>query len=467
MITDYRGKRVTVMGLGRFGGGVGVAQFLAQHGARVTITDLRSEEELSDSLAALDDCPLAGVHLDRHHEEDFTSADLIVASPAIPSENHFLQIARTAGVAVSSEMNLFWKHNRGQTIAVTGSNGKSTTTALTHGLLKAGGVRSHLGGNIGISLLPIVEEIDVSDYVVLELSSFQLQALASERPQPDVAIVTNLSPNHLDRHRTMAAYRRAKQSLLNWQHSEQLAILNGEDNDVSSWPTRCRRMIFSESDTGEQGIFREGEGVVFRDEHNEISLPLGDWLTLPGKHNFQNAMAATCSALACGISPSAIERGLREFQPLPHRLQCVGEAEGRRFFNDSIATTPESVAAALESFSEPIVLLAGGYDKEIDLSEFARLIGKRCKAIALIGQTAPSLAESLKKDSSAVFRCCSSLEEAFNWGVEQSAAGDVVLLSPGCASYDWFGDFRERGAVFSALVQAMSVCKASGNMKKM
>lgn len=462
-MADYRGKKVTVMGLGRFGGGVGVVQFLASRGARVTVTDLRTTDELTDSLAELDGFPLAALHLGGHSEADFTEAELVVVNPAVPRKNRFLKIARDTGATLTSEMNLFWQHNRGKVVAITGSNGKSTTTALTHAMLHAGGVRCHLGGNVGISLLPVVDEIGPNEYVVLELSSFQLEDLARLRPQPDVAIVTNLSPNHLDRHGTLEAYRDAKQSLLAFQRPEQFTILNADDADVAKWTTRGQQLVFGESDHGQAGIFREGNQAVYRSGELETSLPLGEWLKLPGAHNFQNAMAAACCTLALGVSSSAIEAGLQNFQPLPHRLQLIVEHAGRRFYDDSIATTPESVAAALDAFSAPIVLLAGGYDKGVDLTNLARLIGERCKAVALMGQTAGTLDNHLRSSRNAgtVHRCCGSLQESFQWAVDQSTPGDVILLSPGCASYDWFSDYRERGHAFAKLTMAWRVGKSA------
>ncbi len=451
-MNDYQGKRITVMGLGRFGGGVGAVRFLAAHGARITITDLRPESELADSLAELRDAPIAALHLGEHREADFSEADMVVVSPAVPRTNRFLKIARDAGVVVTSEMNLFWQHNRGRVVAVTGSNGKSTTTAMIHAILAADGRRCHLGGNIGRSLLPIVDEIGSDDIVVLELSSFQLEDLAPLKPQPDVAVVTNFTPNHLDRHGTLDDYRRAKQYLLAWQRSDQLAILNGDDADVTQWSTAARRLYFTARASDRHGIYGEKGDAVFCDGDKRLRFSLSGWLTLPGAHNFQNAQAAACCGLALGVSVEALESGLRSFQALPHRLQFVGEHGGRRYYDDSIATTPESVAAALDAFDGPVVLLAGGYDKGIDLTDFARMIGRRCKAIALLGQTGPRLQSVLQDDSTAAFRLCENLEEAVWWCHTRAEAGDVVLLSPGCASYDWFCDFRERGRVFTELV---------------
>ncbi|MEX1231854.1 MAG: UDP-N-acetylmuramoyl-L-alanine--D-glutamate ligase [Planctomycetaceae bacterium] len=454
-------KRYTVMGLGSFGGGIGAVRFLLDQGARVTLTDQRPAEQLAESLAQIDVSRLEGLTLGKHDPADFTSADAVVVNPAIKRDHPLLELARREGVPLTSEMNLFWRHNPGRVLAVTGSNGKSTTTAMVHAIMSATGRRCWLGGNIGRSLLAVVDEISPDDWVILELSSFQLHDLDRIGQSPDVAIVTNFSPNHLDWHGTLDNYRHDKQTLLRWQMRHQTAVLNFDDADVRTWPTHGRRFGFGTSaTTDEPGIFVDGDGVRYRDERREFQFPLREWVSLPGLHNLQNAMAAVCAALSVGVPLDAVERGLRSYQPLPHRLQFVAEAAGRRFYNDSLATTPESAMVALESFNQPIVLLAGGYDKQVDLGEFARAIGRRTKAVALMGQTATALGSALP-NSSPARRIGADFRDAFDWAVSQSAAGDVILLSPGCASYDWFRNFADRGEQFAALVEEYKVAKES------
>src|SRR5579872_690274 len=463
MPTDFRGKRVTVMGLGSFGGGVAAVQFLARQGALVTVTDLKSAGELSASLAEIADCPGVERHPGEHVDDDFRDADLVVGSPAVPKDSRYLQLARDAGVGVTSEMNLFWERNRGRTICVTGSNGKLTTTVMIHGLLSMGTQKAWLGGNIGKSLLPVVDEIQSDDWVVLELSSFQLEDLAVLKPNPLVAVVTNFTPNHLDRHGTVEAYRAAKQNILRWQTDDRFAVLNQSDRDVSTWRTSARKLWFGREDEGRQGMFAVGfdtykRRALYRFGPREQVLPLGRWLSLPGMHNFQNALAATCTALLLGSSPSQIETGLTRFEGLPHRLELVAEKAERRFYNDSKATTPEAALLAVEAFRSPVVLLAGGYDKSIDLTELARgIVSRRVKGVALLGQTAEKLKELLRQfdaEGSVPAKIHVTLEAAFQWAVAQSAPGDVVLLSPGCASYDWFPNYEARGEEFTRLAQA-------------
>ena len=435
---DYRGRRVTVMGLGAFGGGLGAVRFFAERGAALTVTDQRSETALAASLKELRDLSGIRYRLGGHEEADFLTAELIVVIPAVPRDHVLVLRAQSAGVPLTSEMNLFWQHNPAPVLAVTGSNGKSTTTAMLHNIISQSSRRTWLGGNIGNSLLPSVDNIRADDVVVLELSSFQLTDLDRLQVSPRVSVVTNFSPNHLDWHPSLEHYRWAKQTMLRYQNPNDVVVLNADDPDVHKWPTRGLRHLF-------------GSDPAFS------RWPLADWVTLPGRHNLANAQAATSAAAAWGATDEHIERGLRTYQALPHRLQFVGEAAGRKFYNDSLATTPESAIVGLEAFSEPVVLLAGGYDKQVDLTAMARSIAERAKAVALMGTTAAQLKRLI--ESTPDGRCITSepladFTTSFAWAVGQTLPGDVVLLSPGCASYDWFRNFADRGEQFTAAAKA-------------
>lgn len=467
MQTDFHDCRVTVMGLGSFGGGLGAVQFLVERGAIVTVTDLRREDQLLETLGQLDGTPPYALHLGGHRESDFTDADLIVVNPAVPQDCPFLKLARDSGVPMSSEMNLFFQFNRGRTIGITGSNGKSTTTAMTHAILQAAGKRSWLGGNIGKSLLPGVSQIGIDDWVVLELSSFQLEHLNEIHRSPDISIVTNFSANHLDRHGTLDNYRDAKQTILRWQTKSSIAVLNQDDQDVSCWPTAGRRLCFGLSDSGAEGLFAiSAEQSLFRFEGQERLVPVQQWLNLPGIHNVQNALGATCAALATGIAEAAVESGLRGYRALPHRLELVADVDGRKFYNDSLATTPESAIVALAAFECPIILMAGGYDKGSDLSEMARAMAQKpVKAVALMGKTGPlleQLLDAFDPEKKVKRELAADFQSAFQWAVRQSSPGDVIVLSPGCASYDWFRNFADRGAQFRNLAERYASNDAPG-----
>jgi UDP-N-acetylmuramoylalanine--D-glutamate ligase len=395
-----------------------------------------------------------------HDLSDFTNADLLVVNPAVPRDSPFLQRAIDSGVLLTNEMNLFWLHWNGRIVGVTGSNGKSTTAALIHALLCAGRIRCRLGGNIGVSLLPDVDAIGPDEWVVLELSSFQLAELNHLRRSPSIAIVTNFTPNHLDRHSTLEEYRAAKQTILRWQGVDDLAILNDDDPDVRGWPAAGRRLYFGASVEGRPAARVAAGHVVATIDQRTCEIDLRDHTRLPGCHNSRNVAAAALAALACGADTSTIEDGVRSFPGLPHRLQFVAEIGGRRFYNDSKATTPDAVLAALAAFdhNQRLILLAGGSDKGVDLTPLGAAIARRVAAVALLGETAPALERAIRATTSAPPRLLrpASLAAAFAWAVDQSQSGDVVLLSPGCASHDWFASYEDRGDQFTAFVRRLA-----------
>lgn len=460
----WAGRRVTVMGLGLFGGGVAACRHFAQRGARVTATDLRSAEELRESVQALDDLPIT-FRLGGHWDEDFRGADLVVASPAVPPDSPYLALARAAGADIETEVGLFLRHCSAPVVGVTGTNGKSTTAALVAEVLRARFGKVWLGGNIGRPLLGEVDSIDPQYRVVLELSSFQLEYLGAAGYSPPIAVVTNLSPNHLDRHGSMANYIAAKQHILAHQGATDVAILNADDPEVRRWSARTpgTSLLFSAQQRVSAGCYLDGDRVVAI--HGCVtrtsSKPLRPKLL--GEHNVPNVLAALTVGLALGVElDSGMERACR-FQGLPHRLELVGEVGGVRFYNDSVATTPESTLAALSAFSEPILLIAGGKDKGIDYTGFAREVARRTRTVVLLGAIAPKLAQLIGDHLPKVGSTTSSIGGPAVHVVESLAEavaqvrgaarpGDVVLLSPGCSSLDMFRNFEERGKVFRKLV---------------
>ncbi len=469
-LTQIDGKRVTVCGLGGFGGAAAAVRFLVERGATVRVSDQRSSDQLIGTLAELSNLKGVDWRFGEHCWSHFSDADLVVLNPAVPPHHPIVQQLKDAGIPLTSEMNLFWSLNRGRVIAVTGSNGKSTTTALIHSILQASGQRCWLGGNIGRSLLPHVDEIAVEDWIVLELSSFQLHMLDRIRARPDIAVVTNFAPNHLDWHGTLDDYRFSKQTILRWQTSDDFCILNGDDADVAGWPRSSHPTFVFTSPPGELlpggdagRAWLDESGTAHISRRNQIpkvqEFPIGEWCTLRGLHNLSNVLFSLSAAQLAGATEAAIQIGLEQFEALPHRLQFVGEFEGRRFYNDSISTTPESTMAALDAFDEPIVILAGGYDKQVDLASLAVKIAERAKAASLLGQTAAVLKTGITTANARLpVAACSDFENAFTWAVEQSSPGDVILLSPGCASYDWFQSFVDRGDQFCQLVQQAGRC---------
>lgn len=462
-LSAYDGMHVTVMGLGRFEGGVAAARFLTQHGAVVTVTDVLSAEELTDSLDMLSDLPIARFALNGHPDDVLADCQLLVVNPAVRPNHPLVALAKARQIDVTTEIQLFLRHCPASVIAVTGSNGKSTTTALIHHLLLHANPdfegRVWLGGNIGISLLDQIHLIQPQDIVVLELSSFQLHLLADTRFRPSIAVLTNFSPNHLDWHGSEVNYRKAKQAIFDNQTSDDAAIIPDDTHPEShsehaSWRVRGGRSRFGLIDHGDDGAFLEDGMLILRNHVFEDAIRFKVPPQLPGKHNQRNIAAAACAAWLAGADSAQFSAALQTFQPLPHRLQLVAEHANRQFWNDSIATTPESAMMALHVFPGRIILLAGGYDKGQDLSAFAAEIKFRVAVVVLMGQTAPILQQLLMNEPGELeIRIATDFRDAFRSAVAFSQEGDIVLLSPGCASYGWFQDFRERGDLFSALAR--------------
>ncbi|MCA9065908.1 MAG: UDP-N-acetylmuramoyl-L-alanine--D-glutamate ligase, partial [Planctomycetaceae bacterium] len=435
--------------------------FLAQAGADVTVTDLRSARQLSSAIEDLADLPQIRFVLESHPESLFGECDLLVVNPAIRPDHPLVQFARERGALITTEIDLFLRNCPASIVAVTGTNGKSTTSALISHLLRSCdqkiGRRTWLGGNIGISLLSDLPQIQAKDIVVLELSSFQLEFLRHQAFAPDIAVITSFSPNHLDWHRDLAEYQSAKQVLLNSQTREQWAILPEENSTEppteSGWRVRGRCLRFGLKDHGESGAFLQSGQLILRREHprlEEDAIRFRIPAQLPGPHNHRNLAAACAAAWLCHVPIDGIARAVASFEPLPHRLQLVAEKHGRRFYDDSIATTPESAIAALQSFPSSIVLFAGGYDKKQDLSALAGQIHRSVRVVGLMGATADGLEWELKQlqeRSDSRFPIIvrgPDFGSVFRRTMKQSQPGDTILLSPGCASFGWFRDYRDR-----------------------
>ncbi len=421
------------MGLGCFGGGVAAARWLARQGAVVTVTDLADEHTLADSLAALAGEPIAAFHLGEHPENDFRRVDLVVVNPAVRPGSPLLEIARDSSAQLSSEIELFMEASPAPIIGVTGSNGKSTTAAMIAAILKADGRKTWLGGNLGGSLLDRLDRIGPDDWVVLELSSFQLWHLGCEAPLPQIAVVTSCSPNHLDWHPSYEHYVAAKQRILTGQTPDGLAVLNTHDAQFGTW-----------------GRLVQGR-----------QLPLaakGDIpeLAVPGEHNRLGAALAATAATGAGCGQEAIMRGLASFRGLPQRLEQFAVVDGRRFYNDSAATTPESTVAALESLDEPVWLLAGGGDKGCDFEGLTGALAENARGAAFFGEICGVL-QSWATVRIQAFDCTTTdtMTEALDWCWTRSRSGDAILLSPACPSTDQFRDFRQRGEKFVELVRAL------------
>jgi len=428
-----RGKRVTVAGLGRFGGGIGVTRWLVSQGAAsVLVTDKAPAETLADSIKQLEGLPIEFRFKDQR-EEDFARADLVVASPAIPPSNPLLQAAQAAGVPVTTEIRLFVERCPATIFGVTGTKGKSTTTTLL-GLMLAAKFKTWVGGNIGKSLLDDLPNIDKTHLVVLELSSFMLEHLGHMKWSPHIATVTMMATDHLDWHGSADAYVNAKRNIIRFQRPDDIAVLNEESELAKSFAAETQARIVHFGLRGRKPFE----------------------LILPGIHNQLNAQGAFATASVVGISWDEAQAAIKDFPGLPHRLQLVHEHNSIRFFNDSIATIPESAIAALNSFpSKTVIQIVGGSKKkDPPIIDLCAALCERAKAVLCIGETGPKIAETMAKSTSptcaAVYQC-GDLATAMNEAKNIAIGGDVVLLSPGYASYDQFVNFEERGDRFTTL----------------
>jgi len=448
------GKKVLVMGLGRFGGGIDVVRFLHKAGAAVTVTDLSSKDKLTESINQLKDCHRINFLLGGHQKSDFENADIIIANPAVPPGNEFLQIARKNKKLVTSQIEIFFQLCPAKIIGITGSNGKSTTAALTVHLLKnvsdeQRATSNHnvwLSGNIGNQpMLMLLDDIEPDDLVVLELSSFQLEQLAQIKKAPHVSLLTNLTPNHLDRHKTFENYCSAKENIFKFQKLDEnnpaVSIFNAEEKKANQWFEKYNNV--------------PGR-ICLKFSADDVTDDIKNCFELPGRANLANLAAAVAIVKYFGLDEEQIKKTLPAFKALPHRLQLVAEKNGICWYNDSKATTPESTIVALESFDKPIILIAGGFDKNIGFDSLGLEIAKRAKAAILIGRTAPKIASAIRV-SSIVHQVTKilfvdSLADAVTAARNLAERGDIVLLSPACASYDMFENYEHRGYEFSRLV---------------
>lgn len=446
----YQNKRVVVIGAAR--SGIAAARFLAARGAQVTISDSRSGSALDAARSQV------GAHAVTWEEggnrpETARAADLVVVSPGVPRENAALQAAQAAGVEVIGEVELAARHLRGPLVAITGSNGKSTTTVLTGEILRASGKQVFVGGNLGTPLIEAAEQ--PLDVVVAEISSFQLEWVRAFRPQ--VAAFLNISPNHLDRHSSFEEYLGCKLRLLSQQDEAGVSIYNAGDPTVATRAPaviRGRALAFSSGEgAGLAGRIEAGALVLSLDGAEE-RYPLSA-LTLRGRHNHENALAALLLARAAGASEAGARAALASFRGLAHRLELLRVVDGVEYINDSKATSVAAAVTALESLPEGarVVLLLGGRDKGGSYAPLRPLLAARGRAVIAFGEAAPKIAEGLA--GAAPLEILPDLATALLLARAQARPGDVVLLSPACSSFDQFANFEARGEAFRALVEAL------------
>ncbi|MFQ5656698.1 MAG: UDP-N-acetylmuramoyl-L-alanine--D-glutamate ligase [Candidatus Methylomirabilales bacterium] len=446
---DVQGKRVTVVGLAR--SGAAACKLLVSQGALVTGSDRRLSEEIQTDL---EDLRRRGVNLElgRHEPKTFLQADLIIVSPGVDLNLPLLQEARSRGIRLWSEVELAFRASEAPFLAVTGTNGKSTTTTLIGLMMKHAGRRAMVAGNIGTALCDVVPALSREYWVVAEISSFQLETIETFRPQ--VALLLNITPDHLDRHADLPAYLQAKAGVFVNQEPHDVAVVNAADPLAVEAAARgkARQIFFSQRQPVEEGAFLDEGRLILCMGGKEETICDRAEMRLQGIHNTENALASVAAAGHLGIPARSMREVLTQFSGLEHRLEPVAEIAGVRYLNDSKGTNVGATMKSLESFPPGrVILIAGGLDKGADFRPLIPVVKERVKATILIGQAREKLEATLKQVSP--IRGAASLEEAVETAATLATQGDVVLLSPACASFDMFRDFEERGAVFKAAVR--------------
>ncbi len=460
MKSDWMNKQILVIGAARQG--LALARFLASHGAIVTLNDGRSEQDLQASKDQLKDLPIRWV-LGEHPLELLNNTDLVCVSGGVPLDIPLIVAAKNKNIPLSNDSQIFMENVPCQVIGITGSAGKTTTTTLLGDIAQKACSQERkvwVGGNIGNPLINHVEEMAENDLVILELSSFQLELMTIS---PNIAAITNITPNHLDRHGTLEAYTSAKANILTHQKSNDYAILNRNDRGSFGLKQLVKGNLvsfgFSPIPEDQNGSYIQNEAIWVTNQGKREEICKLDEITLPGKHNISNVLAASAISQVAGFNNEAIRAAILEFKGVPHRLQFVRELNGIRWINDSKATTPDGAIAAIESFADPIVLLLGGKDKNLPWENLLHLVNQKVDHVILFGDAAQKIRGYIKdfrfQKQNFTLDICNHLQEAVTTASNIAQPGDVVLLSPGGTSYDEFKDFEERGEKFQLWVQQL------------
>jgi UDP-N-acetylmuramoylalanine--D-glutamate ligase len=450
---ELKGKKVLVVGLGK--SGLAAAMFLRRRGAQVTVSDLRSADALSKEIPSLLDAGIL-VEAGGHGLLTFRRQDLIVVSPGVPLSTPELVQVRNLGLPIIGELELAARFLQGNVLAITGSNGKTTTTTLCGEIFAAAGLETLVAGNIGLPVIEVVAQSKPDAWSVLEVSSFQLETTQSFHPR--IAVILNITPDHLDRHGTFENYRAMKEKIFANQTAEDSLILNGDDPVVQQAASRARSRIFwfSRSKIVRSGAFIANGTIVFRGSEQAGLIPVVPVAGIPlkGEHNVENVLAAVCAACVANISPEVIARAIASFHAVEHRLEFVTSIHGVDYYNDSKATNVDATAKAIAAFPGNIHLILGGKDKNSDYTQLNSLLRERVKVVYTIGSAAQKIEGQIVGVTKVVH--AETLEAAVDRAATQAEAGDVVLLAPACSSFDQFENYEQRGRVFKKAVMARS-----------
>lgn len=459
--TFFKGKKITVMGLGLHGGGVGVVKFLAKNGARIIVTDLKSREQLAPSLEKLKGIKNITYVLGQHRCEDFSSVDMVVKTPPVPWTDKHIQLALKSKVPVEMDSSLFFKMCKNPIIGVTGTKGKTTTATLLAQMLNLAKIDAVKVGIGQVSVLDKLDTLKKSSIVVFELSSWRLSALGRSGISPRIAVLKNIMRDHLNYYKTMEAYIADKKLIFENQKPKDFLVANWDDPLVREAAAKAPSQIIKFSYfplADPRAVFIDGEDMYANDGVDTRKIAALKDISIPGRHNLSNVMAAVGAALAYGVSIKAVAKALPQLSGVPHRLEFVRESKGVRYYNDTAATIPDAAVSALDAFSEPVVLIAGGTDKDLEFAALAQKIKEKTKALVLLkGNATEKIISELKRAGFATegITVALSMEEAVLRAAESSAKGDVVLLSPGAASFGLFANEFDRGERFRSAVKAL------------
>lgn len=450
---NLQGKRVLVIGAAR--SGVAAAQYLVERGAVVFLNDLKKPEEVD--IAVLTMCQELGIQLilGRHATVTEIRPELIIVSPGVPFEVPPIVAAKEKHIPVWSELEFSARVTSAPIVAVTGTNGKTTTTSLLGKIFTDAGRHTFVGGNIGVPFIGKAEELGADDLAVLEVSSFQLEM--TELFHPCVSLILNITPDHLDRHHSLAGYIKAKAKVFANQTANDWLILNQDDDETVKLAEQAQAQVlfFSRQHILDKGFYVENGWIMAKDERQTVRVVQIEDLQIKGGHNVENALAATAAAWVMGVDAQNLAHSLRTFQAVEHRLEPVLTYQGVRYINDSKGTNPDASIKALEAYTEPIVLLAGGKSKGSDFGPFAQKIKEKVKELVLVGQATGEIDAAVKMVGYTHIHYAESFAEAVEKARQLARSGDIVLLSPACASFDMFDNYEQRGEVFKQLVHQL------------
>jgi UDP-N-acetylmuramoylalanine--D-glutamate ligase len=453
---ELNNKRVLVVGLGK--SGVASALFLKLRGARVTVSDTKPEAELRDEILLLLEHGIT-VETGGHGERTFRGQDLIVVSPGVPADAPQLVQARNQGEPVIGEIELAAQFLPGQIVAITGSNGKTTTTSLAGEIIAASKFSTLVGGNIGTPAISFADRAGPATWIVLEVSSFQLETIVKFRPK--IAVILNITPDHLDRHKTFTNYVNAKTRIFENQRADDFTVLNADDPTTAelSGRTQAQLIWFSRKKAVDKGAFARGTHIYFRDGQNEREiLPLAE-VPLKGAHNLENVLAAVSIGMLVGCVPEQVRHAVRIFKAVEHRLEFVARFAGVDYYNDSKATNVDATIKALESFPANVHLILGGKDKGSDYTVLNELLRQRVKRVYTIGAAAAKIESQIQ--GAAEIDHAETLDNAVRHASEAAVAGDVILLAPACSSFDQFQSYEHRGRVFKESVHSLAMSRST------